>query len=118
MEAEHEQTFARMRGGLSEGERQPVTFDPDSEAGLYLRAMAGRQVFDVTADPAQKLTGGESTEEVLRLGIEAEKDSIVFYLGMKEVVPDRLGKARVDEVIKEEMGHLGTLSAMLSEELD
>jgi rubrerythrin len=43
-----------------------------------------------------------------------EKDSIVFYLGMKELVPERLGKNRIDGIIKEEMGHLASLGTELA----
>ena len=115
MEEEHEGVFTQMRTGLSEEERRPITFDPDDEAALYLKAMADRQVFDVTADPTRELTGKEPMEEVLRVGIQAEKDSILFYLGLKEVVPPRLGQDKVEAIIKEEMGHVATLSGMLAE---
>ena len=47
--------------------------------------------------------------------IEAEKDSIVFYLGMKEAVPENLGQGRLDHIIKEEMGHIRLLSKKLVE---
>ena len=53
------------------------------------------------------------SQEILKAAIEAEKDSIVFYLGMKEVVPEGLGKNRIDGIIKEEMGHIRLLSKEL-----
>jgi rubrerythrin len=115
MEEEHEQVFMGMRAGLSEAERKPVTFDPDSESALYLKVMASRHVFDMGSDPMRNLTGHESMEEVFEIGVQAEKDSIVFYLGLKELVPARLGKGRLDQIITEEMGHLGTLGEMLAE---
>jgi rubrerythrin len=49
-------------------------------------------------------------KEILKAAIVAEKDSIVFYLGLKDFVPDRLGKNRLDKIIKEEMGHIRILS--------
>ena len=51
--------------------------------------------------------------EILKSAIEAEKDSIVFYLGMKEAVPENLGKGRIETIIKEEMGHIRLLSKEL-----
>jgi rubrerythrin len=51
--------------------------------------------------------------EILKSAIEAEKDSIVFYLGMKEEVPENLGKNRIEAIIKEEMGHIRLLSKQL-----
>ena len=48
-----------------------------------------------------------------QLQILAEKDSIVFYLGMKEIVPENLGKTKIDQIIKEEMAHIKLLSKEL-----
>jgi rubrerythrin len=114
MEDEHERVFAAMRAELSPEEKEPTALDPYGEAALYLRGMADGHVFDVRADPAKRLTGKETRGEILRTAIGLEKDSIVFYLGIKEMVPERLGKHRVDAIIKEEMGHIAVLSKELS----
>ena len=52
-------------------------------------------------------------EEILKEAILAEKDSIVFYLGMKELVPENFGKTKIDAIIKEEMAHINLLSSKL-----
>jgi len=114
MEDDHEKTFASMRAALSPQERTSTVFDPEGEAGMYLQAMAGGYVFDMRVDPAELLTGQETLPEVLRTAIGLEKDSIVFYLGMKEMVPERLGKDKITGIIKEEMGHITTLSNKLA----
>jgi len=44
------------------------------------------------------------------MAIGLEKDSIVFYLGMKDAVPERLGRSRIDDIIREEMSHVYLLS--------
>lgn len=116
MEDEHEKTFAAMRADmLKQGQAATVdpTFDPDGQAGLYLRAMADGHVFDMKVDPSERLTGKETMEDVLQTAIGLEKDSIIFYLGMKEMVPKRLGQDRIDSIIKEEMVHVSTLSKEL-----
>lgn len=112
MEDEHEQTFASMRADLTEQERQAVVFDPEGELPLYLRALADRTVFDLTGDPWARLTGKEEIADILRVGIGVEKDAIVFYLGLKEMVPKRFGGDRIDAIIKEEMGHISTLATL------
>ena len=114
MEDEHEKVFASMRANLAHGEREATVFDPDGQAALYLRAMADEHVFDVKADPTELFAGKETMEDILRTAIGMEKDSIVFYLGMKELVPQRLGKDRIDDIIKEEMGHIAILSKELT----
>jgi rubrerythrin len=110
MEDEHQKVFASMRADLSPEEREPSVPDPYGEAVLYLRGIADEQLLDVKADPSERLTGKETLEEILRTAIGLEKDSIVFYLGIKEIVPERLGKQRIDDIIKEEMGHVAVLS--------
>jgi rubrerythrin len=76
--------------------------------------MADRQVFDVTKDPLAMLAGAASMRDVLVLAIQAEKDSIAFYTGMKEVVPARYGGDRIGDVIKEEMSHLAILGGWMA----
>jgi rubrerythrin len=77
-----------------------------------LRSLADRNVFDVNGDPWDRLSGREDISDILRLAVQMEKDSIVFYLGLKDMVPARLGGARIDAIIKEEMGHISTLAAL------
>ncbi len=113
MEDEHEKSFVRMRAELSEQERTAPVSDPEGEASLYLRAWADGHVFDVRSNPAERLKGKEKQEEILQMAIGLEKDSIVFYLGMKEAIPQRLGRSKVDGIIKEEMRHIATLSREL-----
>ena len=113
MEVEHEKTFADMRKQLSEREREPITFDPDNEVALYLQAMADGHVFDLKKDPSKQLRGKETVEDILKMAIEAEKNSIVFYLGLKDFVPSKASKDKVEEIIKEEMSHIAVLNRKL-----
>jgi len=107
MEDEHEKTFKAMRADLTAKEKESTVFDPQGEAAMYLRALADTRVF------FEKEIDLSSMKAILKAAIEAEKDSIVFYLGMKEAVPDNLGKDRLDGIIKEEMGHISLLSKKL-----
>ena len=113
MEDEHLKTFAAMRAQLSAPEQEPPVFDPDGEAQMYLRVMADGYVFDVKTDPAEQLTGRETPEDILQTAIGMEKDSIAFYVGLKEAVPPRAGRGKVEAIIKEEMGHIVTLTEKL-----
>ena len=113
MEAEHEETFAGMRKQLSDDDRELRVFDPENEVALYLQAMASGHVFDLKKDPGEQLTGTETVEDILKLAIDAEKNSIVFYLGLKDFVPVKAGKDKVEAIIKEEMGHIAVLNRRL-----
>lgn len=107
MEDEHEKIFADLRAGLSEKEKFTTLFDPEGETALYLRALADTRVF------FEKKIDMSSMEEILKEAILAEKDSIVFYLGMKEMVPVNSGKTKIDAIIKEEMAHIKLLSSKI-----
>jgi len=107
MEDEHEQTFKTLRSQLSEDDKIVTTFDPNGDTENYLRALADTRVF------YGKELNTTSLEEILKSAITAEKDSIVFYIGMKEVVPVHIGKQKLDDIIKEEMSHIRLLSSEL-----
>jgi rubrerythrin len=112
MEDEHRAVLEEMHTTFSDLEESDV-FDPDGEAGLYLAALASGRVFDMTKDPADLLKGDEPLEEIVRRAIGFEKDSVVFYLGMKDLVRERSGKVKIDLIIKEEMQHIVLLSKKL-----
>jgi len=115
MEAGHLRIFEEMRKELTGREKESSTFDPEGQAALYLAAIADSRGWEGKASLAEQLTGKESIEDIFKIAIEAEKDSVVFYIGLKELVPVRAGKDKVEAIIKEEMGHIAGLSSALAE---
>ncbi|MBN1573373.1 MAG: ferritin family protein [Deltaproteobacteria bacterium] len=113
MEENHERLFSEMRRDFAEESKLPESFDPNGEAALYLQAIADGYVFKFDEDPSEKLKGTERMEDVLKIAIGLENDSIAFYTGIREAVPDRLGKDKVSSVVIEEMGHVRILKEKL-----
>jgi rubrerythrin len=117
MEAEHEKTFISMKAELSDKDKESTIFDPEGESAQYLRALADLRVFDGNAGEgfvfSEDLTEEEQMKRVLRAAIDLEKESIVFYQGMKEFVPEGRGKIKIDDIIKEEMNHIRILTKKL-----
>lgn len=107
MEEEHEKTFGSWRTELSDQEKEPTVFDPDGDLPKYLKALADTRVF------FEKDIDVTSLKEILKEAISTEKDSIVFYIGMKELVPEKLGKDKIETIIKEEMDHIRVLANKL-----
>jgi len=114
MEDGHLRTFQEMRQGLSDQEKGGTTFDPDNEAALYLQAMADTKGFEGMKSPTQKLTGKESMEELFEIAIEAEKNSVLFYVGLKGMVASQAGRDKVENIIREEVGHAAQLRRQLA----
>jgi rubrerythrin len=114
MEDGHLQTFQEMRKELSDQEKGGTTFDPYDEAALYLQALADRKGFEGMKSPTEDLTGKESMRELFEIAIEAEKNSVLFYVGLKGMVPAKAGMDKIEVIIREEVRHVAQLRQQLA----
>lgn len=115
MEAKHLKIFADMRKQLSEDEKTTTTYDPDNEAALYLKTMADAKGWEGRISPTQKFTGEESMKEVIEIALNAEKESVVFYYGLKSMVSEGAGRDKIEQIILEELSHIRTLLQYLKD---
>jgi len=113
MEDGHEKVFAQMRQELSAAEKESNVFDPDDQITQYLQTMADFHGTEGKAGPMEKLTGKEPLAEILKIALQAEKNSIAFYVGIKNAVPSKAGKSKVEAIIIEEMAHVVTIGGKL-----
>ena len=107
VEDAHKLIFASMRKNIAE--KGTETFDPNGEVEAYLKAMASGKVFDMKKNAFEELGANPSIDAIFRKAIELEKDSIVFYVAIKELVPGHLGKDKINGIIKEELSHVNML---------
>lgn len=114
MEDEHEKTFAEIRAEVIAGPPIEPVYDPDDLAALYLKAIADGRVFDLKKDPSEFLSGGKTLEEILKIAISLEKESIIFYMSFRDMVPEESGKEKIDFIINEEKKHIVGLSNQLA----
>ncbi len=109
MEDGHLKTFEEMRKQLSGQEKGWTIFDPDNQSVLYLQAMADARGYEGKITPSKELTGNETTKEILDIALNSEKESVVFYFGLKGMVPVKAGRDKVEAIIIEELSHITTL---------
>jgi len=114
MEDGHLKTFQEMRKKLSPREKEQMVFDPYNEAAMYLQTMAEGHGWEGRKSLTEQLTGKEKIEDVLKIAVNAENNSVVFYTSLKELVPVRAGRDKVEAIIKEELGHIATLNRTLA----
>lgn len=112
MEDHHQSVFAEMRKGLSEADKTATVFDPQNEASQYLAAMADAHRGEGSPAAADSLTGKESLAEIIDIAIGLEKESILFYIGLKDMVSPKYGQDKLDKIIAEERKHVIELSAL------
>jgi rubrerythrin len=114
-EQTHVATFSRMRDDIAEKSWKRGTYRPDCVSIPQEQLLAGLAVFGVHPNPVEEFTGRETREEVLRAAIQKEKDAVVFYTGLKDLVFDPDEQSVVDDIIKEEVQHIRILSQALNQ---
>jgi rubrerythrin len=108
MEREHIQIF---QGMLAEADKYHIPETYAQEYASYLQALVDSAVFSDDMVTSEMATQADSDIKALELAIGAEKDSILFYYEMKEIMPQR-AQATVNKIITEEKSHLRQLSEL------
>jgi rubrerythrin len=106
MEREHIQIFQDM---LSEADKYQPSETSTEEYTGYLQALIDSAVFTDDMITSEMATQADSDIQALELGIGAEKDSILFYYEMRDIMPQR-ALPMINRIIAEEKSHLRQLS--------
>jgi rubrerythrin len=109
MEEGHIAAFKAMRSRLPGAFPADAVWDPEGLAESYLQTTADTHIF-ATEEAARGLRGISTPLQALDMAIQFEKDSVAFFLGMKELLPDPSGKGEIDQLIESEMDHVRMLS--------
>ena len=104
-EEEHIVTFQKILDSMHRYE--PIEAYPE-EYFAYMNALASDYVFTQKDKGEEIAKKTKSDKEAINLGIGFEKDSIIFYEGMKRVVPENDHNV-IDELIIQEQNHLRQL---------
>ncbi len=108
-EKKHIEIFQNMLGSLADYTPPEIYTE---EYDRYLKALIDSAVFrddQAAREMAQKVS---SETEAIRIAISAEKDSILFYSNLRELVR-RSDREAVDKIIEEERSHLRQLSDLM-----
>ncbi len=101
-EEQHIKTFEKILKAIHQYE------PPESYPGeyfAYMKALASEHVFTRKDKGKEIAKTAKTDKEAVDLGIKFEKESILFYEGMKKVVPENQIKP-VDALIAQENNHL------------
>jgi len=105
---EEEKHIAAFEKILSTTEKYEPAESYQGEYSSYMKALAGECVFtkkDTGKETAKKT---KTDKEAVEIGIIFEKDSIIFYEGIKKVVPEYDHKI-INALISQEQAHLTQL---------
>jgi rubrerythrin len=107
-EKKHLDTFQGMSDSLGQV-KPPETYG--DEYILYLKSLVDSVIFANVTDAQQKAGKLSNEIEALDTGIQAEKDSILFYTELQSLVRERDSKV-ILKVLDEEKNHLRQLSEL------
>ena len=109
MEQDHEKLFIEMKKKFTEGEIDSP-LDTDNIALAYLQAMVDGDVFSNIKPTEELLKGGESVDDIRRMAIEFEKNTVVYFISLKNALSAPEDKSKIDNLINEEIRHIKILT--------
>ena len=105
MEHEHARTVKQMREDL-QGGANAAEVDPRQEGGLFLSSVVSGYRVEGSPAVADQLSGDESMQRILEIGLDLEKQAVLFYLGLKDVTTVDDAREKIDRIIDEEKKHV------------
>lgn len=116
-EEKHISLFQKMKSELSDASSEDNTegavFDPDNEYNKYLKAAADSHIFLKKVNIQEIVSKCQTPADLLKIALQFEKDSVVLYSSLKDLVPEYLGKDKVSRLVQEELNHIAIIQGQL-----
>ena len=90
-------------------------FDPAEQMAINPKAMSTLSVFAMKPYLGRILHGVKSRNEILQQALKFERDSIVFFQGLKNFCKNAAGIDKLDDIICEEQKHCKIIEQSLKE---
>ena len=107
-EMKHQKTFQAMLDKVG-GYQPPEDYAEDYQ--LYMKSLVDSAVFTDVAQARQRAAEAASDSQALDIGIQAEKDSILFYTEMQNLVKPA-DRQIMTNIIAQEREHLNQLTQL------
>ena len=110
-EVEHKNTFRKLYSDMAEKQGDPDAglYLLDPEVAAYFHGYIESAVFPVKGSAIEILAQCEGPADILRLGMQAEKDSILYYHELMAHSPYPDAADLLKEIIAEEHKHFAIL---------
>ena len=114
-ESVHAASFAWIKARLSDPSGKATQADASGMVARYLQVFSESMVFNMASDAIQTVSDVPGMKKLLTLAVERERDSILFYTGIRAELPEGADRDAIDAMITEEMAHLVILTMELKE---
>lgn len=112
-EVEHRKRFESLKAQLPPESTGATVWDPENELDRYIKMMADDHIFVSSADLQDRLAQVRDTASALKLAIEFEKDSVLFFLSLEDAAAGKKDQEMIKVLVKEEQEHLKRLTLQL-----
>ena len=110
-EVKHVELFEALKEAITEGVPGDIDDPYLKDESDYLNALADSGIFLKDEEGANKAKQIKSDEEALDFAIQMEKDSILFYLELINMVRDS-DRPIVKDILSEERKHIAKLTEL------
>jgi rubrerythrin len=115
MEEGHIADFGEIRKTVAELEAGLETAQENVILTPFLEAMMRLLITDLNTTSEESSLNFQSVKDILLTAIGMEKDSIIFYLAMKDGIPAGPERNKIDIILVQEKEHLTLLNGFLRE---
>jgi rubrerythrin len=91
----------------------PSTPDPENEMEVYVKATADQHVYKTCGALSVRLDTIQDVSDVLKLALQFEKDSVIFFMSMQEAICEGKDREVIDILLKEELVRVKQLSMQI-----
>ncbi len=106
-EREHAETFKELSKGLVE-ETDPSFWE---EASKYIRSIVENKIFPSLEEMKEK-SENMTLNQLLDFAISIEKETVIFYEELYDMVREKKSKEILSKIIREEVSHVRKLSLL------
>jgi rubrerythrin len=111
----HAASFTQLKKMITDSGHEFEYIDPEGPGIRYLQIFAREGIFNMTIDAAFALAKEPSMRDLLNFAVEREKDSILFYNGVRAALVRKSDRDAVDAIVNEELTHLTLLHLEIKE---
>lgn len=109
-EVEHKKRFENLKAQLPAQAQTSDVWFPENEMEAYIKMMAEQHVFTSDESLEAKMAQLKGVKDALKMAIEFEKDSVIFFLSMQEATDNKKDQEMIGILVKEEQTHLRRLA--------
>lgn len=108
-EKAHANLFAKIYSYAKEENLNDDDYIFDEQTSAYLKAISDTAIFNTKGLTNAKINDAKDSKDALIIGMQAEKDAILFYTNLLRVSKYEQTKKYLNQLIEEENGHLENL---------